>query len=78
MNELQILKNSSEDLNWFILNLSKIKERFLGDVVAIKNKKIVVSGKNMGEVLSSLENKGLEGNDFLIKQVGSGKEIVIF
>jgi len=75
MNELQILKNSSEDLNWFILNLSKIKERFLGDVVAIKNKKIVVSGKNMGEVLSSLEN---EGNDFLIKQVGSGKEIVIF
>ncbi|MCK5624835.1 hypothetical protein KAI04_03265 [Candidatus Pacearchaeota archaeon] len=78
MEELQILKDSSEDLKWFILNLNKIKEKFLGDVVAIKSQKVVANGKNMNELLSSLKYKKIDSNNLLIKQVSSGKEIVIF
>jgi len=78
MNELQLLKRSSEDLKWFISNIDSIKEDYENQIVAINNKKIVSDAKNIPELFSKLKKLKAKKEEILIKQVPSKKEIVIF
>ena len=78
MEEIEILKNSSEDLVWFLKNLALLKKSYAGKVIAIRNKSVLASASNIKSLLKELSTRGIEDSEVLIKQVGSGKEVVIY
>lgn len=78
MEEIDILRNSSEDLSWFLKNLSLLRENYSGEVVAIKNKSILAHASNIKSLLKKLLNKKIDDSEVLIKQIGLGDEVVIY
>lgn len=78
MDELKLLKNSKENLFWFIKNLPKIKKDYSNQIIAIENKKIIANSNNINQLLIQIDSKGINKEEVLIKQVSSGKEIIIF
>jgi len=59
--ETQLLEKFNRDREWFFDNREVLKQRnLIGKFVAVSGCNIVASNKEMGEVVSILENKGLE------------------
>jgi hypothetical protein len=57
--ELTLLKNFEQDSEWFHNNNKEIIKRgFVNKFVAVKDKKIISSGKNLDELIKILEEKG--------------------
>lgn len=78
MEEIDVLRTSSEDLIWFLKNLSDLKKNFLGKSIAIKNKSVLADASSVKNLLNKLSSQDINSDEVLIKQVGSEKEIVIF
>ena len=78
MDELRLLKQSQEDLKWFVNNFEELRENYGHKVLAVKNKRVVATGDNMQGLLSKLEEKGIPQESVLIKQIRPKNEITIF
>lgn len=78
MDEIRLLKQSKDDLNWFLDNFDKLRENYESKVLAIKNKEVVAAENNIHELLSKLEGKGIPQEEVLIKQIKPKDEITIF
>ncbi|MFB6246440.1 MAG: DUF5678 domain-containing protein [Candidatus Pacearchaeota archaeon] len=78
MDEISILKQSKDDLNWFLDNFDKLRENYGNKVLAIKNEEVVAAENNIHELLSKLEGKGIPQEEVLIKQIKPKDEITIF
>ena len=56
--EMQLLKNFEEDSAWFHKNVAQLRKKdFTGKFVAIKNKQPIASGKNVSELIETLERQ---------------------
>ncbi len=78
MDDLQLLQNSKQSFLWLMKNLNELKKDLSGQVVAIKDNHIVANAPTIKRLLIEIESKGIDKNEVLIKQISSGKEIVIF
>lgn len=67
MTELQMLNAGNNDLQWFSNNYKKIKEDHADEFVAVRNSKIICSGKTLDDILTSLRKKGIDSNEVLIE-----------
>jgi len=77
MDELQILDNSSADLRWFQENSDKLRAKYEGEFIAIKNQSVIDFGPTMDILIRKIEEKGEDSNLILIKFVTPKGEIVI-
>ena len=78
MTNLQLLNNLEEDLNWFQENLKSLQAEYEDKIIAIKEKKIIASAKNIKELLKILEEKEIDQSEVLIETISSKNEIIIF
>lgn len=78
MDELQLLHNSRQSLFWLMKNINELKKEFSGQVVAIKSNNIIANAPTIKKLLVELEERKIDKDEVLIKQISSGKEIVIF
>ena len=77
MDELQLLTGSISDLNWFKQNSSSIKEKYEGEFIAIKDKKIIGFAPKVEILIKKLEKKGTNSNLVIIKYVTPKGETII-
>ncbi|MBM3234158.1 hypothetical protein FJZ19_03615 [Candidatus Pacearchaeota archaeon] len=77
VSDLELLNSSEESLKWFQENSIKIREEFANKIIAIKNKEIVASAKNINELLIFLKEKNIDESEVLIEFIVPKNEIVI-
>lgn len=77
MTDLQILSGSIADLKWFQENSSKIKEKYEGEFIAIRNQEVIGFAPTAKILIKKLDKKGGNSNLVLIKYVTPKGEIVI-
>ena len=59
LQELQLLNRFEKDSSWFHKHIEMLrKEGFEGKFVAIKDEKLITSGKEMDGVIKTVESKG--------------------
>ena len=73
--DLQLLKNSNESLDFFRKHRNSILDQFNNQFVAIKKKDVIDNGKTMNELIQKLSKKGEEPSKLFIKFVS--KDILI-
>jgi len=76
--DLQVLQDSINDLNWFKKNIQELSDKFEGQFIAIKNKDVVGFAPNVNILLGSLKRKGVDESFVLIKKVTPRGEVTIF
>lgn len=77
LSNLELLDISEKNLSWFNDNFENISEKHAGRIVAIKNKEIVASAKNINELLDILKKQNIDESEVLIEPVFQKNEIVI-
>lgn len=77
LTDIDLLNLAEENLVWFSQNSGKIREKFGGKVIAIKDKNIIASSDNTKELLNSLEKMKVDDSEVLIERVPLKDEIVI-
>jgi Family of unknown function (DUF5678) len=68
------LKEFEEDAQWFLSNKT-LYNKFKGQHVAVKNKKIVAYNKNLEKVVENLKKQGLEPRNTFVKYVEDNRYI---
>lgn len=74
---LEMLKDSEEDLEWFNNNFEEIQKRFPNQFVAIKDKKIVGFARKIELLFEELRKKNIDEAEVLIEIVYPKGEITI-
>lgn len=74
--DLQLLKKFEEDSKWFHDNINKLREKFEGRFVAIKNKQPIASDKNIEIVVKAIEEQG-ENPSYLLIQFVYPKDFLL-
>lgn len=77
LSDLQLLTDSASDLNWLKENIKSVKEKFEGEILAIKNKEIVAFAPTVEILFRKLKEKGIEESEVIIQYVSSNNEVVI-
>lgn len=78
ISNLQLLKESEENIIWFQENLDYIREEFFNKIIAIKNKSIIASADNINELMRKLEENNIDPSEVLIESIYQKDEITIF
>ncbi len=78
MNELQLMKDSSENLKWFLSNVKNLKDKYGEDILAIKSREVIANASNMKDLMLKLKKLKVKKEEVLIKQIPSKKKIKIF
>ena len=76
-NDVTILADSMADLEWFREHSRKIREEYEGQVVAIKNKKIVASAQNSMILLNKIKQKKIDDSKVLIEYIPEKNEVLV-
>lgn len=69
--ELNLLNNIDKDLEWFKKNINKLKNQFDDQFVAIKNRDVIESDRNMEGIIKKLRARNEEPSKLLIKFVST-------
>lgn len=77
LSDLELLNKTEENLKWFIANSSRIRVKYAGKQIAIKDKAIVAFGNNGRELLDNLKNKNIDDSEVIIERIPSKGEIRI-
>lgn len=77
MMELELLDNTFSDLEWLRNNFSKIRQKYGGSFVAIKDQKIIFSSKNKEDIFKRLESMNIKLEDVLVEYIPLKNEIMI-
>ena len=76
VNVEQLLLKSQNDLDWFGNNLSRFKQEYNNEFVAILNEEVVEHDSNIDRLLLKLKQKGFDPADLLIRFVSKIKFIL--
>lgn len=76
--DLQLIKSTRENLEWFVENSKQIQEEFGGKAVAIYGKKIIASANNGMQLREQLRNRGIDDSEVIIERIPMKGEIRIF
>ncbi len=63
--QLMQLKKFEEDNNWLQQKYEEMQEKYSKKYIAVKNKKVIASGKSMDELINKLKEMG-EKPDLLV------------
>ena len=74
--DLELLNDSSVSLEYYRKNLSKIKEEFNNQFIAIKGKNVLDHRKTMDELVEKLSTKGENSSNLLIVFVSKNMMIL--
>ncbi|MDO8509500.1 MAG: DUF5678 domain-containing protein [Nanoarchaeota archaeon] len=78
MNEdLILLDESMQDLEWFQKNSNELAVEYEGQIVAIKNKRIMANAKNSQMLLEILERNNVDPSTVIIERIPHKGEIII-
>lgn len=75
--EINLLLNSVADLKWFNENSKKLNEEYEGEIIAIKDKKVVARAPNSDIIFKKLKEKKIDDSDVLIKGISPRNIITI-
>jgi len=75
---LELLQEAEGNLEWFQENFEIIQEQFEKQIIAIKDKRVIASARNIEELLKILEEKEIDQSEVLIENMPAKNEIVIF
>ncbi len=67
--DLELLKESESDLEWYRDNSNQILKNFEGELIAIKNRKILAHAPNMEVLLSKIKEKNESVEEVLIEYI---------
>ena len=76
--DLILLKESHSDLDWFQKNIEEIKKDFEGELVAIKQKKIIAFAPNVNLLIKKLKDNNVDDTEVIVKYISPEGQIVIF
>ena len=68
------LKEFEEDAQWFMSNKT-LYNKFKGQHVAVKNKKIIAHDKNLKKLVEILKKEGIEPRNTFVKYIEDNKYI---
>ena len=67
---LEKINNFEKDSKWFYNSFDSLqKKKFSGQFVAIKNKEVIASGKDINLVIKQVENKGENPSYIVIEYI---------
>jgi ATP-dependent RNA circularization protein (DNA/RNA ligase family) len=72
----QKLKKAEEDRKWFIENKRKLREKYSNLFIAIANKQVIATSKNVEELVKKLRENNQE--DALIEFIEPEDTIVVY
>jgi ATP-dependent RNA circularization protein (DNA/RNA ligase family) len=72
----QKLKETEEDRKWFIENKRKLREKYSNLFIAIANKQVIATSKNVEELVKKLRENNQE--DALIEFIEPEDTIVVY
>jgi|YelNatPaOPRAMG01_1025707.scaffolds.fasta_scaffold222292_1 ATP-dependent RNA circularization protein (DNA/RNA ligase family) len=72
----QKLKEAEEDRKWFIENKRKLREKYSNLFIAIANKQVIATSKNVEELVKKLRENNQE--DALIEFIEPEDTIVVY
>lgn len=78
MSDLKLLTESISDLHWFQEHSKKITKKHEGELVAIKNKKIIASAPTNEILVRRLKEKKIDITSIIIQFIPQKKHIIIF
>lgn len=68
-NEIEKLRHFNKDLAWFQDNYNKLKVKFKGEYVAVKDCKVIDHDKNPHVLLVRLKERSLDTSSIVIEYV---------
>ena len=77
LTNIQLLNATEENIEWLNENYKNIQEEFEGQIIAIKNKKVVANAKNSETLLKVLKEKNIDEAEVLIEVISPKNEISI-
>ncbi len=77
LSDLALLTESMEDLEWFQKYAKDICREHEGEMIAIKNKKVVAFGPSIKILLNKLKDKGIEESEVIIEKIPEKDEIIV-
>ena len=76
--DLILLKESHSDLNWFQKNIEEIRKDFEGELVAIKDKKVISFAPKIDLLIKKLKECNVDYTKVKVKYISPEGQIVIF
>ena len=73
---LQSLLQGREDVKWFDANLMALKSQYNNKFIAFHNKKVLDSDKSLDNLMTRLNQKGVDISNVFIKFVSKVKAIL--
>lgn len=67
--DVEELKEFTKDITWFYNQYKQLLKTHRDEYIAVKNMKIIASGKNVKEVMIKVEKKGIDPSMTLIELV---------
>jgi len=64
---LKLLDEGVQDTKWIAENKVMLKEKYDEQFIAVKNRKVMASGKNYDELLKGLVAQGISPTDVLVE-----------
>ena len=71
----QMIISGSRDLQWFDVNLNRLKNEYNNNFIAFHNEKIIDADQNLENLIGKLKSKGVNLSEVLIKFVSKIKAI---
>ncbi len=68
-NEIQLIKNFEMDSMWLKTHIDSIRSKFKNSFVAVKDKKVILSGKDLDALIEELKKNGVETDSVVIEYV---------
>ena len=69
ISDLELLNSSEENLIWFQENFLKIREKYAGKQIAIKDREIVAVADNGKALLDALKKKKIDDSQVIIERI---------
>ena len=69
ISDLELLNSSEENLIWFQENFLKIREKYAGKQIAIKDREIVAVADNGKALLDALKKKNIDDSRVIIERI---------
>ena len=73
---VDMLRSGYADMDWFDKNLSRLKKDFNNSFIAVQNKSILDSDKNLDVLMSKLHSKNVDMSTVFIEFVSNVKSIL--
>lgn len=69
MNEIQVLLKFEESSKWFQSHIDDLRKNYENKFVAIKDKKVIGSSKDIEDIINRLEQKNEKPNEIIIELI---------